>query len=73
MASLKFDLQQLDYTTRFSLWQVKMKAILSQTSDLDDAPDGFRKKPASTWTEEEKQKDHKALSLIQIHLSNNIL
>jgi hypothetical protein len=29
MASLKFDLPQLDYTTRFSLWQVKMMAILA--------------------------------------------
>jgi hypothetical protein len=73
MASLKFDLPQLDYTTRFSPWQVKMRAILAQTSDLDDALDGFRKKPVASWTEEEKQKDRKALSLIQLHLSNNIL
>jgi hypothetical protein len=73
MASLKFDLPQLDYTTRFSLWQVKMRVILAQTSDLDDALDGFGKKPVGSWTEEEKRKDHKALSLIQLHLSNNIL
>jgi hypothetical protein len=73
MASLKFDLPQLDYTTRFSLWQVKMRAILAQTSDLDDALDGFGKKPIASWTEEEKRKDRKALSLIQLHLSNNIL
>jgi hypothetical protein len=73
MASLKFDLPQLDYTTRFSLWQVKMRAILAQTSDLDDALDGFGKKPAASWIEEEKRKDHKTLSLIQLHLSNNIL
>jgi hypothetical protein len=44
MAYLKFDLPQLDYTTRFSLWQVKMRVILAQTSDLDDALDGFGKK-----------------------------
>jgi hypothetical protein len=73
MASLKFDLPQLDYTTRFSLWQVKMRAILAQTSDLDDALDGFGKKLVASWTEEEKRKDRKALSLIQLHLSNNIL
>jgi hypothetical protein len=73
MASLKFDLPQLDYTTRFSLWQVKMRAILAQTSDLDDTLDGFGKKLVSSWTVEEKQKDRKALSLIQLHLSNNIL
>jgi hypothetical protein len=50
-----------------------MRAILAQTSDLDYALDGFRKKPTSIGTEEEKRKDHKALSLIQLHLSNNIL
>jgi hypothetical protein len=62
MASLKFDLPQLDYTTRFSPWQVKMREILAHTSDLDDALDGFGKKPVASWTEEEKQKDRKALS-----------
>jgi hypothetical protein len=54
MASLKFDLPQLYYNTRFSLWQVKMRAILAQTSDLYDMLDGFGKKPVSSWTEEEK-------------------
>uniref|UniRef100_A0ACD5YJF3 Uncharacterized protein n=1 Tax=Avena sativa TaxID=4498 RepID=A0ACD5YJF3_AVESA len=73
MSSLKFDLPQLDYTTRFSLWQVKMRAILAQTSDLDEALDGFGEKNAKTWSAEEKRKDRKALSLIQLHLSNNIL
>jgi hypothetical protein len=73
MASLKFDLPQLDYTTRFSLWQVKMRVILAQTSDLNDALDGFGKKPAASWIEEEKRKDRKPLSLIQLHLSINIL
>jgi hypothetical protein len=73
MASLKFDLLQLDYTTRFSLWQVNMRVILAQISDLDDAIDGFGKKLVASWTEEEKQKDRKVLSLIQLHLSNNIL
>uniref|UniRef100_A0ACD5VA56 Uncharacterized protein n=1 Tax=Avena sativa TaxID=4498 RepID=A0ACD5VA56_AVESA len=73
MSSLKFDLPQLDYTTRFSLWQVKMRAILAETSDLDEALDGFGEKDAKTWSAEEKRKDRKALSLIQLHLSNNIL
>jgi hypothetical protein len=73
MSSLKFDLPQLDYTTRFSLWQVKMRAILAQSSDLDEAIDAFGEKAKATWTDAEKQKDHKALSLIQLHLSNNIL
>uniref|UniRef100_A0ACD5UZL7 Uncharacterized protein n=1 Tax=Avena sativa TaxID=4498 RepID=A0ACD5UZL7_AVESA len=73
MSSLKFDLPQLDYTTRFSLWQVKTRAILAQTSDLDEALDGFSEKDAKTWSAEEKWKDRKALSLIQLHMSNNIL
>ena len=73
MSSLKFDLPQLDYTTRFALWQVKMRAILAQSSDLDDAIDAFGDKAKDTWTDAEKRKDRKALSLIQLHLSNNIL
>jgi hypothetical protein len=68
-----FDLPQLDYTTRFSLWQVKMRVILPQTSNLDDALDGFGKKLVASWIEKEKRKDHKTLSLIQLHLCNNIL
>ena len=43
MASLKYDLPLLDRDTRFSLWQVKMRAVLSQ-ADLDDALEGFGKK-----------------------------
>ncbi|KAK1691961.1 hypothetical protein QYE76_008658 [Lolium multiflorum] len=57
MSSLKFDLPQLDYTTRFSLWQVQMRAVLNQSSDQDEAFDGFGKKDAKTWTDDEKRKD----------------
>ena len=73
MASMKYDLPMLDYKTRFSLWQVKMRAILAQTNDLDEALEGFEKKKKDEWTDEEKRKDRKALSLIQLHLSNDIL
>jgi hypothetical protein len=73
MSYLKFDLPQLDYTMRFSLWKVKVREILSQTFDLDEALDGFGKKDSKTWTGEEKRKDHKALYLIQLHLSKNIV
>ena len=64
MASMKYDLPMLDYKTRFSLWQVKMRAILAQTNDLDEALEKFEKKKKDEWTDEEKHKDHKALSLI---------
>ncbi|CAD6252660.1 unnamed protein product [Miscanthus lutarioriparius] len=73
MASMKFDLPLLDYKTRFSLWQVKMRAILAQSSDLDEALDGFGGKGQKSWTAEEKWKDRKALSLIHLHLHNDIL
>jgi hypothetical protein len=73
MASMKYDLPLLDYKTRFLLWQVKMRAVLAQTSDLDEALESFGKKKSTEWTAEEKRKDRKALSLIQLHLSNDIL
>ena len=73
MASMKFDLPLLDYKARFALWQVKMWVILAQSSDLDEALDGFGGKGQKSWTAEEKRKDHKALSLIQLHLHKDIL
>jgi hypothetical protein len=72
--TMKYDLPLLDLDTRFSLWQVKMRAILSQSDrDLDDALDGFGNKDARTWTDEERRKDRKALAHIHLHLFNNIL
>ena len=72
MTTIKYDVPLLDHNTRFSLWQVNMRAILAQM-DLDDALLGFDKIPLS-WTKEEKQcKDRKALSHIHLHLSNQIL
>ena len=65
MASTKYDLPPLDYKTRFSLWQVKMRAVL--------VLEGFGKMKRDEWTAEEKRRDRKALSLIQLHLSNDIL
>jgi hypothetical protein len=72
-STMKFDLPLLDYKTRFSLWQVKMRAILANTHDLDVALDKFGGKSSKDWTDEERRKDRKALSLIQLHLSNDIL
>ena len=70
--SMKFDLPLLNYDTRFSLWQVKMRGILAQTHDYDEALDSFGKRKAE-WTPEEIRKDQKALALIQLHLHNDIL
>ena len=72
MSSVKYDIPQLDRDTRFALWQVKMRAILMQ-ADVDDALDKFGNKDSKSWTDDEKKKDRKALTQIQLHLSNNIL
>ncbi|CAD6342364.1 unnamed protein product [Miscanthus lutarioriparius] len=69
---MKFDLPLLNYDTRFSLWQVKMRGILAQTHDYDEVLDSFGKRKAE-WTPEEIRKDQKALALIQLHLHNDIL
>src|SRR3954471_14650417 len=49
-----------------------MQALLGQ-ADYDDALDSFGKNRIQDWTAEEKRKDHKALSQIQLHLHNDIL
>ena len=41
--------------------------------EVDDALDKFGNKDSKSWTDEEKRKDRKALTQIQLHLSNNIL
>jgi hypothetical protein len=69
---MKYDLPLLDRDTRFSLWQVKMRALLAQ-ADYEDALDSFGNKRIAEWTDEEKRKDRKAMSQIQLHLHNNIL
>ena len=58
MASMKYDLTPLDRDTKFTLWQVKMRALLAQT-DYDEA---LGKNRIEDWTDEEKRIDCKALS-----------
>ena len=70
MASLKYDIPLLGRDTRFSLWQVKMRAVLVHI-DLDDALDGFDLKPQASWSADEKKNDRKALS--QIHIIYQII
>jgi hypothetical protein len=40
---MKYDLPLMDFDMQFSLWQVKMRAVLSH-HDLDDALESFGKK-----------------------------
>jgi hypothetical protein len=69
---MKYDIALLDQDTRSTLWKVKMRAILAQ-DDLDNVLDKFGNMDSKTWSDDEKKKDHKALSHIHLHLSNNIL
>ena len=59
MASTKYDLPPLDRTTRFALWQVKMRAMLIQ-AEMEDALDKFGNKDSKSCTDEKKRKDRKA-------------
>jgi hypothetical protein len=61
MATMKYDLPLLDRDTRFSLWQVKMRALLAQ-ADYEDGLDSFGNNHFAEWTNEEKIKDRKAMS-----------
>jgi hypothetical protein len=70
---MKFDPPLLDYKTMFSLWQMKIRAVLAQTHDLYEALEKFGGTVSKDWTEVERHKDRTALSLIQRHLSNDIL
>jgi len=60
MSLIKYDIPQLDRDTRFALWQVKMRAILTQAK-VDDALDKFGDKDLNSWTHDEKRKNCKAL------------
>ncbi|KAG8477517.1 hypothetical protein CXB51_031022 [Gossypium anomalum] len=72
MASLKSEISLLDRNTRFTLWQIKMQAVLAQM-DLEDALLGIDKMSSTLTDEEKKCKDRKALTQLHLHLSNEIL
>jgi hypothetical protein len=69
---MKYDLPLLDFNTWFLLWQVKMQPVLPH-HDLDEALEAFKKKDQKAWTPDEARKDHKALSMIHLQLSKNVL
>jgi hypothetical protein len=49
-----------------------MRAMLAH-HDLDGAREDFGKKEQKAWTLDKARKDHKALSMIHLQLSNNVL
>ncbi|KAG8485503.1 hypothetical protein CXB51_021802 [Gossypium anomalum] len=72
MASLKYEIPLIDRNTRFTLWQIKMQAVLMQM-DLEEALLGIDKIPSTLTNEKKKRKDRKALTQLHLHLSNEIL
>ena len=72
MATMKYDIPLFDRSAKFSLLQIKMRAIFVQMG-LDDAFLGIEKMLSSLKTEEKQRKDKKTLSQIHMHLSNKIL
>ena len=49
-----------------------MRAVVA-SHDLDEALEGFGNKDRKAWTPDESRKDRKALSMIHLQLSNNVL
>ncbi|KAG8490437.1 hypothetical protein CXB51_013648 [Gossypium anomalum] len=69
MATLRFDIEKVNGIANFNLWKVRMTAILVQKG-LKNVVTG--KKPADTNQLEWEQLDEKALSIIQLCLTNNV-
>ncbi|KAG8473853.1 hypothetical protein CXB51_035848 [Gossypium anomalum] len=70
MATTRFEIEKFDGETNFNLWQVQMMAILVQ-SGLKKVVIG--KKPENLNKTEWEELDEKALSAIQLCLTNTIL
>ena len=69
MSTTKFDVEKFDRKINFSLWQVRMRAILVQNGvqkALDVRPDGMTD---TRW----EDIDEKARSAIQLSLANEVL
>ncbi|PKI58943.1 hypothetical protein CRG98_020689 [Punica granatum] len=72
MSEAKFKVEKFDGSNDFGLWKIKIKALLVQ-NDLEGALKGERKLPATLSPEEKKMVMSKALSTIQLSLSNKVL
>nr|CAD1827602.1 unnamed protein product [Ananas comosus var. bracteatus] len=68
----KFEIQKCDRTNSFALWQVKMHAILTQQK-LQKALLGKEKMSDSLTAEQKEEIDDKALTAIQLYLSDEVL
>jgi len=72
MSTMKVDIEKFDGNINFSLWQVRMLAVLTQNG-LKKALFGKSKKPATMSEDEWNEMDDKALTAIQLNLSNDVL
>ena len=72
MSTMKLDNEKFDRNANFSLWKVKMKAILIQNG-VHKALEGDERKPIGLSEAKWEEMDAKALSAIQLCLSNNVL
>ena len=69
--STKFDIEKFDGNMSFSLWRIKMKAILTHQG-FQNALLGIENMPKTMSLEEKQEQDQKALSVIQLCLSNGV-
>lgn len=72
MTGTKFDIEKFNRSVNFGLWKVKMRAILVQNG-LSKALLGKEKKPATMTEDQFDEIDEKALSTVQLCLSNEVL
>ena len=72
MATMKLDVEKFDRSINFGLWKVKIKEILIQNG-VHKTLDGEEKKPEGTSEVKWEEMDAKALSAIQLCLSNEFL
>ena len=72
MTITKFDIEKFDRSVNFGLWKVKMRAMLIQNG-CEKALLGKSKKPVSMTDEQFDEIDLKAMSAIQLCLSNEVL
>ena len=72
MSAMKLDIEKFDRSVNFGLWQVKMRAIIIQNG-VQKAIDGVDKMPEGKTAAKWEEIDSKALSAIQLCLSNEVL
>ena len=72
MSTMKLDIEKFDRSVNFGLCQVKMRFILIQ-SGVQKAIDGVDKMSEGMTAAKREEIDSKALSAIQLCLSNEVL